>query len=286
MRNCLLAVALVIVSVRCLALSPAESNRLYEAVVNNSIDSIRSFLDAGGSPDVTVHQVDTSKSDLAHWSGTMLQLAIQAGHDAIVAMLLEAGADVEKVELYGSPLQLATDQGMSMLVLQLINKDPLLLTQGPPDSSPLIVASLGGWYDLVATMLEVGRQAGIDWDSRLDLALRQALTGGNEDVARLLLNAGASATDVLAFHAAVAHSNVRMVKELIDAGASPTARFEGKNALDGVVFRAERDPSSRQPAIITGALVDAGVDVCGYLGEVENMDDRIEEMFRREVTCK
>lgn len=285
MKRIFFLVVLLSASASGVSLPPADSYRLYEAVLDDRLESIRVYLDSGGPPDVTVHQVDTSKSDLPHWSGTMLQLAIQAGRDAIAAMLVEAGADIDKVKLYGSPLQLATSQDMPMLVSQLIRKDPLLLTKGSPDNSALLIASLDGRYDLVAKMLEVGRQAGIAWDDQLELSLREALRGGNEDVARLLLDAGANPTDVVAFHAAVAHSNVGMVKELIDAGASPTAQFNGKSALDGIVFRAERDLSSRQPALILRELLDAGADLCQYIEDAQVMDQRIEEMFRREASC-
>lgn len=270
-----------------------QSERLYDAAADGEIEIVRNFLNAGGSPNAIVTPSKARprpRRATEQYSGPIIEVAILSGNENIAILLVEAGADVSSLsKLTGRTiLSVAAELGMRKLVALLIERDPSLLTQGPPGNSPLLGATSDGRYSVVSLMLTSGRQVGVDWGAALGIALRYALIDGHEDIARLLIKAGANPKDALAFHNAVAGSNVGIVHDLIEAGASPTALFEGKSPLDGIVYRVNvaRDPLSDQPQLILAELVDAGVDACSYFDGLNDPTEEVIELFQYVAHCK
>ncbi|MGH8496388.1 MAG: ankyrin repeat domain-containing protein [Gammaproteobacteria bacterium] len=293
MRTFLCGIILSVVYDASLAMASGESERLYDAAADGEIEVVRDFLNAGGSPDVIV---TASKSRprprraTEQYTGPIVEVAILSGNEDIAMLLVEAGADLSSLpKLDGrTALFVAVQLGMRNLAALLIERDPSLLVQGSPDKSPLLGATSYGRYSLVSMMLSRGQNAGLDWGPALNIALRLALIDGHEDIARLLLKAGANPKDVLAFHNAVAGSNVGIVHDLLEAGASPTAPFEGKNPLYGIVYRVtvSSDPLSDQPRLILREFIDAGVDVCTYFKSLEDPAESVVELFQLAANCE
>ncbi|MGH8544187.1 MAG: ankyrin repeat domain-containing protein [Gammaproteobacteria bacterium] len=261
-------------------MSPDQAKDLYDAVIDNDVEMVGEYLHAGGSPDVVISQLNTKNDDVSHWTGPILELALLAARDEIADLLLEAGADATKVRIDDSLIMVATYQGMIATVAQLLDGKPFELTQGAPGNSPLIVASTNGRYGLVQLMLERGQTAGVHWGNRLSLALRQAVGAGNEDVARLLLEAGANPRYEGVIHGAVVSSNVGIVHDLLEAGASVSDRFEGRTPLDYLLIRMN-DTEYDGSDLIAEELVSAGADICGFATSVEDLSQDVVDEFER-----
>lgn len=278
MKDALFTLTLCSVCSVSVALAPSDAKRLYDAVIANDIEAVSQFLESGGSPNVVISQVDTSKEDVQHWTGPMLELALLAGHDDIASILLEAGADVSKVKIDDSVLRVATQQGMSATIAQLLERDPSKLIAG---TFALEVASDSGRYDIVALMLQYANEAGIHWGDRLNVALRGALQAGHEDIARLLLKAGASPLSDGVIHAAVANSNVGIVHDLLEAGASESMKFEERSPLDFIAIRMNecREYPSDEDTILR-ELIKAGADICGFAPQTGGLSQSVLDEFR------
>ncbi|KAL8636365.1 MAG: hypothetical protein Q9228_006229, partial [Teloschistes exilis] len=123
--------------------------------------------------------------------GPILQLASLRGHEFIVQMLLEKGADVHaQGGEYGNALQAASWQGHDQVVQMLLDKGADVNAQGEEYSNALQAASLQGHTQVVQTLLdkgaEVNAQEGVDGN-----ALQAALWQGHDQVVQMLLDKGA-----------------------------------------------------------------------------------------------
>lgn len=93
---------------------------LHYAVIGNQAEAARLLIAAGA-------EVNGLIDDPDRWNGyrrmTVLHCAVSLGHSALVALLLDSGADVEARDGYGTtPLCLAVGRGRSELVKLLIAK--------------------------------------------------------------------------------------------------------------------------------------------------------------------
>ena len=83
----------------------------------------------------------------------------------------------------------------------------------------LVRAADNGYYDVVETYLRFGKNADYPWDIELGRAAVAAMIAGYDDVARLLLEAGANSDDIL--HVASRFSSPGVARDLIESGADP-----------------------------------------------------------------
>lgn len=253
------ALALLLIFCRQSAAAVLTSDDFYEAIINDRREAIHEYLTSGGDPNALATHGD--------WSGTLLQLALQARREEIAFDLMNAGADPTTVEqaLGLGILELALMQGMEMLVADLHTEDPEVLIKGDPSDSPLIDASADGRYNAVLRMLKRANEHRLEWGGRLELAFQAAASEGHEDIARVLLDDGADPrADPALLHAAVWGSNSGLVRDLIAAGAPLAGRVNGSTTVDVAVKRMERKDDDGW--LILRELVDEGADAC-YLVE-------------------
>ena len=113
------------------------------------------------------------------------------GHEALVGLLLDKGAEVNaQGGRYGNALQAASRGGHKQVVKMLLDKDADVNAQGGEYGNALQAASLRGHEQVVKMLLnkdaDVNAQGGYYGN-----ALQAASEGGHEQVVKMLLNAGA-----------------------------------------------------------------------------------------------
>jgi Ankyrin repeats (3 copies) len=204
-----LLVALLLVGL--LAIRPTE-NALIRAVVEKDAAAAERFIWFGVSPNAF--------SMWRPWSGppqrtqTALAMAAFNGDDEMVKMLLKHGADPSLASGSGyNPLHDAACSGKSSTVKLLLNAGADW--HGNSGVSALRIAASKGNVEMVNLLL----MAGVPVDGS---ALVSAASGGNTDVARRLLDRGATSSieDGTALCAAAEWGNTAMIDLLLDAGTS------------------------------------------------------------------
>lgn len=148
--------------------------------------------------------------------------------------------------------------------LTTIAKDGLAeITAADGISEELLVTARIGLADHVEGLLLNRSQ--LD-QSSLRSAVIVALQNDHDDIARILLGAGAP-FDGGVLHAAAAGSSPGMVRYLLSLGASPSERVDGKSVLD---FWLE-ESTTNDPEFILHELITAGTDAC----ELVSRKDRL-----------
>lgn len=159
---------------------------------------------------------------------TALQVACTNGHEKIVYLLLEAGANVNTREGYfGSALQAASFGGCEGVVQMLLNAGADVNAQGGHYGNALQAASRDGNEQVVRRLLSAGANANAQ-GGEFGNALQAASERGREDIVRLLLAAGADVNALggpfkSALHAACWTRRPKMVEILVSAGADVQA---------------------------------------------------------------
>ncbi|KAF7171814.1 hypothetical protein CNMCM5623_004145 [Aspergillus felis] len=155
-----------------------------------------------------------------------LHCAVAGGHDDIVRLLLDRGADLH-MEGLGTPytaLETAADRGNGELI-------KLLMNAGAHASQrALNLAVLSAHTEAAKILLDAGVNASLPDTSGL-LPLNRAASLGHETMIRLLLEAGADvhsvdATGGSALHLAASGGHDSVVQLLINAGASTKSTDE------------------------------------------------------------
>jgi ankyrin repeat protein len=120
-----------------------------------------------------------------------LNEAVNAGDVARVLALLRHGADVNEMDLYGTPLHRAAATGQAGIALILIEAGADLEAEGEPDRAhPLHAAAISNRTEAAALLIERGAKVdAIDAGGRTPLTV--AASFGSAAVAEVLLNRGA-----------------------------------------------------------------------------------------------
>jgi beta-lactamase regulating signal transducer with metallopeptidase domain len=172
------------------AVLPGDGTPLIAAARAGRVAALEILLEAGA---------DVNRG--VDGDGNALTMAAKGGHLAAVRLLLDHGADIDLgVRGDGNPLIMAAGAGQLEVVRVLVEKGADIEKIVPGDENPLIHASEGGQAEGVRFLL--GKGANVNarvWsDSGPDrgrgewrTALLMARRHGHDEVARILLEAGA-----------------------------------------------------------------------------------------------
>jgi ankyrin repeat protein len=217
------------------------AQRLGRLIAAGDLDAVRSAV--GDNPGLLTRGVE--REGQGGW--TPLHLAVAEEQPKIVAVLVEAGAD----------LTARTEHGLTPLHVAL-ETAPDLVAQLREAGAPVDAPSAAYLDDVDQLTRELADGATlVDPLTGVDL-LTWAARGGAAGTARLLLDRGADA-DGGALHAAAGRARVELVRLLLAAGADVDRRDPdtGRGPLHEAVAAG---PAGDAPEVVR-ALLDAGADV-------------------------
>ena len=254
------------------ARNSAGQTPLRDAVLAENLASVRMLLDAGADPNAR---------DARGWSPLWTWVG-WADSPAILAALLENGADIDSRDDYGNPLiHLAAERDRPAVLRALLGAGADLNARNNAGRTPLHAAA--GTMELglsvsAAAALAVLLEAGADPNARdaAGVTALQLAPGGSRTMMSALLDAHAGRFAIspnardeygyTALHAAAQANSPRLIGALLAAGAAVDAvDNEGNTPLllaAGSTWQFVRPPlrSSYSPAAIA-ALATAGADV-------------------------
>jgi ankyrin repeat protein len=184
------------------------------AAENGLGNALRILLQKGG---------DISKNSMG--SCTSLQLAARQGHERVVELLLEYGADPTAPPGEMPPLIEAAAHGRASVIRILLDRPGVDVNyRGRRNMTPLLHAAFSGHYEAVRVILEFGGEINSQNDFGVT-ALSFAARCGFTDVVMLLLSYGAKTdmeggTGITALSSAVKYEHVSIVEMLLSHGAN------------------------------------------------------------------
>ncbi|KAH0556261.1 hypothetical protein GP486_005815, partial [Trichoglossum hirsutum] len=122
---------------------------------------------------------------------TPLMLAAEYGHNIVVKLLLDKGADINtQGDFYGSALGAASFGGHELIVKLLLNKGADVNAQGGQWGSALQAASAKGHEQIVGLLLDKGADVNAQ-GGEYGSALQAVSAEGHKQIVKLLLDGGA-----------------------------------------------------------------------------------------------
>ncbi|KAK2762602.1 hypothetical protein FQN54_000775 [Arachnomyces sp. PD_36] len=205
--------------------SPGDSGiNLHDAAAKGLEQSIRRLLGEG----VPVDALNSEGS-------TALQVAIRQGHERVVKLLLDSGADVNypRGSTSETPVFLASYSMNPALMATVLSHRPNL--ESGDGMTPLLVAVSVGDEDVVRLLLQAGANIRARTAEDGHTVLHMAVTYFKQSLLPLLLKSGAtvdaSSTNppgLTALHLAAQVGNEDALRELIKAGANLFAKYSGR----------------------------------------------------------
>ncbi len=169
---------------------------------------------------------------------TPLLYAAEHGHDRVVELLLQEGADTEATWEGWTPLSASAGNGHKDVVERLLSSGVRINLQGKVDNkdelyvAPLFVASQNGHADVVETLLSAGAEVNVTLGSG-NSALHTAAFHGHHEIVEILISAGAAVDGVIdrgkyhgttPLHYAALFGDHDSLEILLKSGADPNAR--------------------------------------------------------------
>jgi ankyrin repeat protein len=211
------------------ATDPVDERRFQQAAFlkaasEGDLERLRELLAAGISPDT---------ADPPHPGTHALTQAVLRGHVEVVRALLDAGADVN-VDPDSPPIVCAASAGNEAIVRLLLQAGASAQTRGSDGRSALSWACQHDHLMVVCALLE----AGVSRDADATDALAAASEAGHVAIVRLLLDVEVRPS-AEALVAAVGNHNVELVRMLLAAGCDVNGRgrYPGDTALMQAVAR-------------------------------------------------
>jgi ankyrin repeat protein len=248
------------------ALSGSLDTALQAASRSGQEKVVQILLDKGADVNAQSGSLDTALQPTS-WSmrvskgsfGTALQEASSGGHEKLVQILLDKGADMNAQHgSLGTALQAASRGGHEKVVQMLLDKGADVNAQGGLFNTALQAASWGGHEKVVQTLLDKGADVNALSVSR-GTALQAASEEGHEKVVQILLEKGAdvNAQDRYmntALQAASQSGNEKVVQILLEKGADVNAQH---GFSDTALYAASRKGYEK----VVQMLLDKGADV-------------------------
>ncbi|KAJ5549109.1 hypothetical protein N7513_006343 [Penicillium frequentans] len=216
---------------------------------------------------------EASISDAVHATGgkwsNALQAAASNGHEKVVKILLDRGAEVNLRVGNTNPILEASSKGHQNVVQVLVDHGADVNCRGGRDGNALLMASTHGHKEVVQILLDNGANAN-DPGEKYWYALVAASRKGHENIVQNLLDHGAdiNAKDGLygsswdALQAAVFEDHRKVVQILLDHGAD----VNRQTGRDGNALQVA---SSKGHEELVRLLLDNGANVnsqCGHFG--------------------
>lgn len=165
-------------------LSPTQSEVLERAIHNNDYQAVASMLGNGLDINATIEG-----------DGSLLIIAIRAGHETMVYDLIDAGADVNQaVVADGNPLISAAMMNNLSVAQRLFDEGGMVNAIVEHDETALINASRMGHFKMVKWLVENGADVnlGVEVNTLKGSIYRSPLNGAKTDAIRdYLLGMGA-----------------------------------------------------------------------------------------------
>jgi ankyrin repeat protein len=161
--------------------------------------------------------------------GTLLFWAAAGNRPEIVQLLIDLGADPDKITLdNASPLMYASFTGKIDAVQVLIENGAQINYQGMFDHTALHVAAEGNHSEIVQLLIEADAELNL-LSSRGLTPLGWALEKDSKEAAQVLWDAGAYTNEERQFElvAAVKSKDMDEIERLLDEGANPNAGVNG-----------------------------------------------------------
>lgn len=189
-----------------------------------------------------------------------LILAADKGNISIIEYLVAKGAEVNQVDRKSnvSPVFLAAQNGHEEIVKYLVECCANVNRERGDGATPLWIANKNGHIAIVKYLLEHGSDPNKGGGFNVPTQLTIAALGGNEDMVRLLVRYGAdihkgSSDGTTPLFAAVDTGNIKMVSTLKRLGADVNAEVKGGRLLNYAIRKKD------EPMILR--LVNLGADV-------------------------
>jgi ankyrin repeat protein len=191
-----------------------------------------------------------------------LSFAVEYGREAVVKLLLQAGANLEAKDIFNqTPLSYAALSGHEEVLKLLLEAGANPESKDSLDQTPLLCAAYNGHEAVVELLLEAG--ANLESKDGLDQTpLLCAAYNGHEAVVKLLLEAGANLESKDGFDqtpllCAAYNGDEAVVKLLLEAGANPEAKdcedqtplscaaYNGDEAVVKLLLEAGANPEAK-----------------------------------------
>ena len=159
--------------------------------------------------------------------------AVNAGDLAQVKILITAGANVDKGDMFGTPLHMAVARGNLDIVAVLLDAGASIETKGTNGAHPLHLAALTNRPEVAALLIARGAELEAR-DNNGMTPLLIAASNGNLEATQILLDAGADTTaegvryPYNALAVAVFGCQVPVANLLLAKGMDINARFDAK----------------------------------------------------------
>jgi hypothetical protein len=242
------------------ALAQITDPKLYASIVDGSVEELKTYLSAGGSPSTKIN-VPGSNSTIA-----LLDLAVRSSKEDPALVLLNSGASPDNITEF---VEVAAEKGFANVLTQVLDRNPAVVLQMRTANHPLFLAIAHGHYDAVSTLLDrMKLLGGAEREAILNEALLVATNNfdakSGQAIVGDLLKAGADPVGTPALAVAVSTCAPNLVSTLLAAGADVKKRYDvggGATSLAQYAVRCfDRAPEAAEGVL--EALVAAGADLC------------------------